>query len=562
MTTSKQDESRRDEPTDVRASARFVTAILRRVWRASRLIVARALGARGPRRKLVLLLGLATIIVWQNSFTWQKAKLDDSYRLTASSGMHNEPFFVYFLWYTGLFPVSSTLAHPPCDYRCTPNNESMAPAALSVDAAERVILTRPDTLVMDSSWTWYAGDRGKIFLFYLDAWLKGVPWKPSVKPMHRLVFIVALGSLFYAFWRERRPLLGALVVLFLGSNPFQLFEVNVNENVFSWNITLAILLLAIHLPLLTQRRVDPRWAYVWPIATAVLMATVRTIRSEPMPMLAAAVGSYLVVRFQGTRNIREVWLRRASLVATFFVVFLLGHAGWTRYFADKHEVARTKLAAIGGHPFPGNVRMYHHFWHPVWCGLGDFDKTHGYVWDDFKALEYAKPILESKFHEYVPSGSWRNAPKNSDEFWDDQGLYKKLPYDIPHYSDVIRDKVLSDIRREPGWYANILYQRLKRVLFEATPVRLTGWRGWWEVPVAVGKLFLPLAALMIALRSRLGVALLLFTLPTLTTAVLVYSDRGVVWYGVFHLLAAAIVVAIFIELVQTVIRGWRKRRAH
>jgi len=551
------DEAERREPLTA------MNQLLARIWRTIRYLLLRATAPRGKRRKLVLFTGILAIVAWQYGFTRHDAKIDTTYRITAASGMHNDVYFVYFFWYTGLFPVSSTLAYQPCGYRCSPTQESMAPlpGSLSHEAAEAIIKNQPSTLVMDSSWTWYAGDRGKIFLYMLDTWLKGAPWKPSVKPFHRLMFIVSLSSLWFAFWRTRRPGLGALTVLFLGSNPLQIYEVNGNDNVFGWSITTAILLLAIHLPLLTNKRVDRRLAFLWPIGTAILMSTIRTFRSEPMPMLAGALLAYLFVRFAGEMSKREMWLRRGALIVTFFAFFFVGHQFWTRYFLSKHEEASALLTKVGGHPYPGNIRMYHHFWHPVWCGLGDFDKKKGYQWEDTMALAYARPILEQKFHQYVPSAAFFGAPKTFEEYWDGpEGLYKKLPYDIENYNEIIRDKVLSDIKSDPKWYADILYKRADRILTQATPIRLSTRTGFWNVPLLSSKLFLPLLLLALLARAKMAWKLLLFTLPTVTTAMIVYCDRGIPWYGIFHLVMAGIVVMLAYEAARLAVREVKRRR--
>jgi hypothetical protein len=397
-------------------------------------------------------------------------------------------------------------------------------------------------------------------------WMKGVPWRPSVKPFHRLVWIVGLSGLFFSFWRIRRPWLGALCVLFLGSDPFQIYEVHARDNVFGWSITTAVLLLAIHLPLLRNKRVSPRWAFAWPIATALLMATIRTFRSEPMPMLAGALLAYMFATFTGVDSKRETWIRRGALVATFFVVFLLGGQFWNRYFLGKQAEASATLAKVGGHPYPGNVRMYHHFWHPVWCGLGDFDKKYGYVWDDTRALAYAKPILEQKFHEYVPSGYFQTNVKTLDEYWDKESIYKKLPYDIENYNEIIRDKVIYDIRHDPMWFVGILYKRVERVLTEATPIRVSTRTGWWNVPWLSGKWFVPLLALLFVARAKFATKLLVFTLPSLTTALIVYCDCGIHWYGIFHLFMAAILVMLVVEVARMgyarVRRSRREASAH
>jgi hypothetical protein len=533
----------------------------RRAWRWLKYALHRAGGPGRHRHWWVLALGVAAIVVWQISFNRSDTKLDERYRITYMSGMHNEHTFVYFYWYTGLFPVASTLAYVPCLYRCQSTRESDAPADLTREAALSVMAQFPHTLVMDIVWTWNAGDRGKIFLFLLDTWLKGAPYKPSVIPFHRLCFILALGLLFAVLWWLRRPALGAASVVFLGSNPFQLVEVHRNDNVFGWNITTAILILAIHVPLLAGRRLDWRWAIAWPIGTAILLGTIRTFRPEPMSILLAAVVTYLQTRFKGDWPKLSLWLRRSLLVAAFFAVFVAVDQAWTAYFVYKHEEARATLASIGGHPFEGPQRMHHHFWHPIWCGLGDFDREKGYVWDDKVALAYARPILEQKYHAFVPDHEFLPGLARQ-EYWDDAGIYKKMPFDVPHYDDIIREKVLSDIASDPWWYATILAKRIARIIYSTTPVRITWSSDYWTLaprPIP-GVLAVVLTALCVLAGVRLLWKLLLFTLPTCATAVLVFSGGGTPWYGIFHLFAAAILVLVAFELGRLGYRELRRLR--
>ena len=252
-------------------------------------------------------------------------------------------------------------------------------------------------------------------------------------------------------------------------------------------------------------------------------------------MLLAAAATYaLVVGFS--------WKRRAALVGALAVSFWIGGTLWNRHFVSQHEHAARVLAANGGHPLPTGIRLYHHVWHPIWCGLGDFDEKYGYVWDDHRAAAYAKPILESR-GVYVPSGFF-NASSDPREYLDpDSKLYKKLPYDVPYYNDIIRDKILSDIKSDPVWYLGILVKRVHRVFTTTTPVRLTWQTGWVGIPWHAAML-LPLVALLAIVRSRFLVGVSLFTLPTVTTALVVYSDRGLTYYGVFHIIAFAVVASI------------------
>ena len=485
--------------------------------RALRAACIHAVRPRGRRRLIVLLAGLVAIALWQTSF--RNAKLDPTWRLTASSGLHEEHRFVYFLRHLGLFPVANEI--PP-----EPDTE---------EGAERWLQTRGDTLVMELGHTIRYGELGKTFLYLPYAIWKDRTARLRVEPTHYLAFTIALLALFTAFWWARRTLLGGITVVLFGSNPFQLFEVYGNEEVFSWNITTAILILALHVPLLLSH---PKRAYAiaLPIATALLLATIRQVRTEPILIGGSALLAYLAV---GT--IRQ----RAISAATFVATLMLASALCSRWFDAEWEEAQQVVASAGGHPFPGERERHHLIWHPIWCGLGDFGEDRGYRWDDRAAAAYALPILQSRYGVEIPPLD----PKSYvfDDYVDRAKKYYRVPYLLPHYSDVIRDKVLADVAAHPLWYASIILRRIGRVLIDSTPIAIAI-RGFAIRIPFPGLIALPIAILACLCVRRHGLALLfIFPLPLSATALLIYSGRGVAWYGCFHLLPAAFLLTALVR---------------
>jgi hypothetical protein len=82
--------------------------------------------------------------------------------------------------------------------------------------------------------------------------------------------------------------------------------------------------------------------------------------------------------------------------------------------------------------------QHHAVWTSVWEGLGDFDRTKGYVWDDRGARE----ALEA---EGLPS-SW-------------------VDLSSPETSAFFRARIVGDIKSDPSWYARILAQRFLGTVF-------------------------------------------------------------------------------------------------
>src|SRR5437764_468181 len=80
--------------------------------------------------------------------------------------------------------------------------------------------------------------------------------------------------------------------------------------------------------------------------------------------------------------------------APLLIAAVLGLRAWDRYFDHKFLAASRVVALAGGHVLSAPTH-YHVFWHSIWCGLGDFDSTHGYEWSDSAALAYPQPVLKA-----------------------------------------------------------------------------------------------------------------------------------------------------------------------
>ena len=205
-----------------------------------------------------------------------------------------------------------------------------------------------------------------------------------------------------------------------------------------------------------------------PIAIGALLGTVRQIRPEPVAIVVCAAAACLLVA-------RASWWRRAALAAVLVASFLASSRAWLAYFDYKFEEARQVVAAAGGKVYQGRRDRYHTFWHPLWCGLGDFGQKYGYEWRDKAAATYARPIVQERYREMGREPDLRYL------FWD------------PVYNDVLGEKVVHDISHDPLWYLGVLARRLGRILTWTTPVRLSAgpwsadlpWNGLATVPVVL-----------------------------------------------------------------------------
>lgn len=506
------------------------------------------------RRVAGLLLGLALIGAWQHA-VFRSYDYTLEYRLQAS-GNHDERRFVYFLYYLGLFPVASTKSGLDYGFYYGKDQVEPQPSTLvySREAAEQVMAQEPDTLVTEWGHTIRTGNLLRTFLYLPHAWWRGSPESIELVFAHVLVFTAALMALFASFWWLRSAWLGLWLVLSIGSNPFQIYEMYYRDNIFGWPITTFCLVLAASAPLLGRR---PLWrGYVWaaPVVTGLLLATTHQIRPENTVMALVAVFAYLTAT-----TLR--WRARAAMTALLCVTFLVGARAWEGWFDRKLDEANARVAAAGGHPYPGPRDRYHQLWHALWTGLGDFDRRYGFATGDHAAIAYAQPVLQARDGREMPwwwgvAGTYEQGRTASD-YYDAAKRYYRLPWDTPHYYDVLRGHMLSTIARDPLWYADILRQRAWRVLRQTTPleVRLPP-LGTATLPFH-GLLALPLVALAARARRWFVLKLLLLSAVPSLVAIAVTSAGNMPYAGVYHLCAAAVGVAWGGEAV----RAWCARRA-
>lgn len=484
---------------------------------------------RRVHRILALLAGLLLIVWWQAGIAAHRTDFDQAYRVTASTGINREPQFVFFLYHLGLFPIA-TNAKIEADTR---------------EEAFRQLRENPTALKQDEGSTFRSGDRGRTFLYLLDCWLRKGSVNPSLVPANTAGFVGALCALFAAFWAIRRTLHGALLCVLIGSDPFQLFVVYRQQNVFCWAITALVLVLAINVPVMWPRR--PHWyPLVAAIATGTFLALIRTVRSEPTPLIFSAALVYATA--EGLRRID-----RAKLVGALAVAFALSSVASIKYLDHKLDQSRAVMTSVGGSPYTGPAVAYHEFWHAIFCGLGDFDKKYGYAWDDRVAYRYALPIIKQRHPEMA-----KLDPYGAVQSWayDAAGKYPFLYGEAPDYAEILRDKILRDVADDPLWYVGILKKRAWRILTEATPVGVAVNDERLHVSGSlVGLACVPLALFLVVSRRWFLLKLLVFAVPLSAAPLFIYSDRGMNSYTTFHVFGAFILCLLLVDGARSWLRS-------
>jgi hypothetical protein len=475
----------------------------------------------GGGRWLLPIAIAAAIVAWQLSFNSASIEPRRDYAMTASMGLcADAPLFFYFFHHFGLFPVGA---------------REVPQLGASKAAAEAFVAEHGDRLRMDFGWptnTPRFGDYGKLFLFYPDLLLRNDPAHPSTIPCNELLFIVALLAVFWAFWREGHGLLGTLIVLFVGSNPFQLLETYGRGNIFSLPISVALLALAAHVSFLTRRAPVGRSAWWIAAASGVALATFREVRAEAAIIGVSALASYLVAR--------APWRQRVALVAVFVLAAALTASAWSRYWTGEFSRSEAFVARSGGQVLHAPPGQHHAFWHAVFCGLGDYGADRGFAWDDRVAFRWA--TTADPVSNPSPLRYHYNDGYYLEETYD--GVHHISPTDLPEYNRLVRARVLGEIGRHPAWYAGILWQRLIAIQQLATPAALSLASLTLALPGA-GWLTLPVLLFALWRRSLLHALLIAFMLPLSAVALLVYSGRNMTSYGIAHLIALAVAIDLF-----------------
>lgn len=473
---------------------------------------------------LFLVVGCTLLLVWQLGFIAKAGpripaarpspdgELDARFARSGLQGLYHVDVqrFFYFLYYTGHFPISSR-----------------RPLAWNREAAEAALEDGP-FLIMERASYLRTGDLAKIFLLYPDAWLRGTPRGATLFTFNHILGIGSLLAVFVSFSLLDHRLLGSLLALLLGSHPHQLAELYMHNNVFGHAIPVLALALALCAPLLLRPAGRRPAAYrfplvLWlPLLSGAWLATVREVRSEPA-LAILSVATVLVFRVPGAA-------RKAALLGALVGAFAATSAAWGQYWERRFEEAYDIVDRAGGETYDGPRNRHHAFWHAIWCGLGDFGGDRGYVWDDREAFRYGIPEV-NRLHgtDYrLVEGAYFLA-----DFHTPAHKHRIRPETLPEYSAVLRDRVLSDVRDDPLWYAGILARRTRRLLSEAPPVRLGLGSRTLDLPFSAW--LWPPACLVLALLRRWDQLLLLgFLLPASLPALLVYSGAGLAFGSAFH----------------------------
>ncbi len=464
------------------------------------------------KKKKVLFIGILIIL----SFNTLLYILTSNYDITKiqsrehTTGFSHDKgqYFFYFYFYTGNFPLATL-------------NKSLK---YSKDDALKEIASNGNDLIMEYKHWSRMGENLRIIAYYPNAIIRCSPENPSMKLFNAIIFILGLILVFSSFVKINKPLLGIILVTIINLTPFFIYEIYQNENILALLASVFIIILGLNLKLIFNKKIKLLKLIIIAIITGLIIGLTSEIRGETIILIVSAILIYL---FSRSFNFYLKILTLFLLVSSFYFTKI----GIKNYFENNFKETYQLVKENKGHVYDGKRIEQHLFWHPIYCGLGDFDNKYNYEWQDRVAFKYALPILKEKYNlDFKYSGDLC-----LDDYYDKDSLYYKYLADFSEYEEVIKTKVLSDIKSDPLWYFTIIFKRIINILSNTLPFYILGW------------FFLILVYFLFKFRQINLLKLLVVSLPLSFTPLFIYSGSNATFNSFFPFLTITIIIGLGFE---------------
>jgi len=351
---------------------------------------------------------------------------------TSGFSIDKAKHFAYFNYYTGYFPLSTL-------------NDDLE---FSKAAAYKEIEENGEDLIMEYQHWSRLGENARIWAFLPNAIATGSPENPSIKLFNSLVFVISLLILYYGFWRSKLPIYGIILIGLINLTPYFLYEVYMNQNIFYLLGCSFFIILGLNVSFLIRKESFTRF-----ILTAILSGAILGFFSEFRNEVSIVYASLFLIYLLSTYT--RIFFKILVIFISYFA-FSGTRILIKNHFENKFLETTELVASHNGHVYNGKRIEGHKFWHPVFCGLGDFDTKHGFEWNDKVAYAYATPILQEKYGMDITYSD----KYHLDNFYDADSLYYIKFDEIEEYEAVMKDKVITQIKEDTSWYLTIIFKRI------------------------------------------------------------------------------------------------------
>ncbi len=421
--------------------------------------------------------------------------------------------FAYFHYYTGDFPLASL-------------NKNLK---FSKEDAHKEISENGQSLIMEYKHWSRLGENARIWAFLPDSIINGSPKNPSIKLFNVLIFTLSIIILYLGFWRLKKVLFGVLLVLLINLTPFYLYETYTNQNIFGLLGATFFIILGLNVFSLFKKEKTFNNILLIAISGSII-GFFSEFRNEISIVILSLI---LISLFSKQKN----FLIKVVLASIGFGSFFLTKSTINYYFQKKFKNTIKVVEEAGGHPYKWATISGHRTWHPIFCGLGDFDTKYGFEWNDKVAYRYAMPILKDKYGMNIEySGKY-----HLDNYYDESKLYYIKFDEIDEYEQIVKDKVLYLVKSDPIWYIKIISKRIIRTLSITIPVPYFGWGLFFLMYYFVRK------------KNWPELYLLIVSLPLSATSIIIYSGRGATYNSVFvYFVISSIFMVLYKEKKQLI----------
>lgn len=400
--------------------------------------------------------------------------------------------FLYFYYYTGHFPLTTT----------------DSPLVYSTQGAKNQIVMHGNNLLMEYKHWSRLGEHARIWCLMPAAWWRMSPQYPTLTIFNALLFAISLMTLYHGFYRSGNALAGILSLFIIFITPFFWYEIFENQNIFALLHCVFFIIIGFVLPYILQAKKLNISTIFFLTIIAMVIGVSSEMRNETIVLLAVFIIAILFFK-------SPTYLQKLGWVIWAVCICFASKKSVRFYFEKKYEVCMQLVRGMGGHVYTGNRIAGHNFWHPIFCGLGDFDTQKGYAWHDTVAYHYAMPLLQKQVNmPLYYSGNY-----HLDNYYDSAHRYYIKFDEIPQYEQIIKEKVLHDIQSEPLWYIEILGKRFLHILYCTLPFPFLGF-------MAI------LASIYFVTKRKYDyLKIILLALPLSANALLVYAEKGATYNG-------------------------------
>ena len=402
--------------------------------------------------------------------------------------------FIYFYYYKNLFPLATLEKN----------------LIYSPQGADDEINQRGASLIMEYAHWARLGENARIFAYLPDAFVRLSPENPSIHLFNAICFCCGLLSILWGFEKIGYPLMGFLLVMMINFTPFFIYEVYIKQNIFGLAASTFLIVVGLNLPILFSKSVMPFKTISNIIISGALIGFFSQIRNEISIVLLTLILIYVC-----SNSFKLAY--KIIYISLGFIAFYGTTHAIQAYFNAKFDQTTQFVQQHGGHVYTGGRTTGHKLWHPIYCGLGDYDEKYGYAWSDEDAYAYAVPILKNKYKIDVPYSD----KTYLDTYYDKDKLYYKKFDEMPEYEQIVHDKVIHDMTNDPLWYINILIKRICKILTTTLPFPFIGW------------FIFPLMYQLIKRKKWDFIKLIVVSLPLSVSSLIIYSGKGNTYNSIF-----------------------------